>query len=223
LWGFLELEADAIDVLVDFDRRVKMAGVHCHRSRALFTADLTRHLRIPLTSPERTLVDLSATVPERALGRMLDDGLRRRTIRLDRLRSCAARLSKSPGRRPTVVQGLLAARLPGYDPGDSDLETRVLRMLVAAHLPAPAQQHRVRVGAQTFKIDLAYPEHKLAVELDGWEFHKARTAFDGDRARANLLIASGWTLVRFTSRSSTAEVVGCVQAVLRQSGRSGVA
>lgn len=223
LWGFPEPEADKIDVLVDFERRVMLAGVHCHRSRALFTADLTRHLRIPVTSPERTLVDLSATVPERALGRMLDDGLRRRVIRLDRLRCFAARLSKSPGCRPTVIQGLLAARLPGYDPGDSDLETRVLRVLVAAHLPAPVQQHWVRVGGQTFKIDLAYPEHKLAVELDGWEFHKARTAFDGDRARANLLVASGWTLVRFTSRSSASEVADCVHAVLRQSGRSDVA
>jgi very-short-patch-repair endonuclease len=63
------------------------------------------------------------------------------------------------------------------------------------------------------RIDLAYPARKLAIELDGWEFHRTRTAFDDDRFRANLLVASGWTLVRFTSRSTDEEIVACLQAI----------
>lgn len=76
----------------------------------------------------------------------------------------------------------------------------------------PAQQYRVRIGGRTIRIDLAYPERKLAIELDGWEFHRTRTAFDDDRTRANLLVAHGWTLVRFTSRSSDEEILGCLRA-----------
>lgn len=223
LWGFAGGGLEGIDVLVDSARRVKMAGVRSHRSGALFSADLTTHLRIPVTSPERTLVDLSATVPPPALGRLLDDGLRRRLVRLERLRSCVGRLGKSPGRRPSVIQDLLVARLPGYDPGDSDLETRVLRALVAAGLPVLVQQYRVRIRGQTYKLDLADPPSRLAVELDGWEFHHTRSAFDDDRARANALVAHGWTLLRFTSRSTDAEIVTCVSASLRQCGRFGAA
>lgn len=223
LWGFDLAAPDAIDVLVDLDRRVKMDGVASHRSGALFTADLTRQLRIPVTSPERTIVDLSASVSVPALGRMLDDALRRRLVRLDRLSSCVARLAKSPGRRPAAVQELLAERLPGYDPGESDLETRVLRALVAAGLPAPVQQHRVRIGGRTFRIDLAFVAVKLAIELDGWEFHSSRSAFDDDRTRANALVAAGWTLLRFTSRSTDAEIVACVRAALGESGYFGAA
>ena len=223
LWGFVVTECEAIDVLVDLERRVKMAGVHSHRSGALFTADLSHHLRIPVTTPERTLVDLSASVSPATLAKMVDDGLRRRLLRLGRLSTCVARLPKSPGRRPAVIQELLAERLPGYDPGDSDLETRVLRALVAAGLVAPIQQHRVRVGKRTFRIDLAYPLARLAIELDGWEFHSSRTAFDDDRARANALVAAGWTLLRFTSRSTDAEIVECVRAALGESGRFGAA
>lgn len=223
LWGFPGVAGDEIDVLVDVDRRVRLAGVCSHRTRALFTADLTRHARIPVTSPERTLVDLSATIPEPALGRVLDDGLRRRLIRLERLRTCVGRLGKSPGRRPTVVHSLLAARLPGYDPGDSDLETRVLRVLVAAGLAPPAQRYRVRLRGRTIRIDLAYPEFRIAIELDGWEFHRARSAFDEDRARANLLVLDGWALLRFTSRSTDAEILTCVLAAIEQSGRFGAA
>lgn len=223
LWGFGGGRPEGIHVLVDADRRVKLAGVRSHRSRALFSADLTSHLRIPVTNPERTLVDLSAAMPPQALGRLLDDGLRRRIVRLARLRSCIGRLGKSPGRRPAVIHDLLAARHPGYDPGDSDLETRVLRALLAAGLPVLVQQYRVRLGGRTYKLDLADPPSKLAVELDGWEFHHTRSAFDDDRARANVLVANGWSVLRFTSRSTDDEIVTCVSASLRQCGRFGAA
>lgn len=223
LWGFVVPDVQGVDVLVDLQRRVKMAGVRSHRTGALFTADLSCHRRIPVTTPERTLVDLSGAVPAATLAKMVDDGLRRRLVRLQRLSTCVARLAKSPGRRPAVIQELLAERLPGYDPGDSDLETRVLRALVAGGLVAPVQQHRVRLGKRTLRIDLAYPVAKLAIELDGWEFHSSRTAFDDDRARANALVAAGWTLLRFTSRSTDADIVACVRAALRESGYFGAA
>lgn len=223
LWGFPGVGSDDVDVVVDLDRRVRMDGVRAHRSGALFTTDLTSHRRIPVTSPERTLVDLSAAVAEDRLGCILDDGLRRRLLRLDRLRRCVARLSRSPGRRPAVIHDLLAARLPGYDPGDSDLETRVLRLLVRSGLPVPAQQHRVGVAGRTFRLDLAYPAAKLAIELYGWEFHKSRSAFDHDRARATALVLAGWTLLEFTSRSGDGTIVASVTAALAECGRSGAA
>ena len=140
-------------------------------------------------------------------------------MRLESLRRCVARLGEAPGRRLAVLHELLAERLPGYDPGDSDLETRVLRLVVASGFPPLLQQHRVRAGGRTFKLDLAYPSLRLGIELDGWEFHRTRTSFDEDRARANLLLAHGWRLVRFTSRSTDEEIVGVVRAF----GRLGAA
>ena len=215
--------ADEIEMVAPPNRRVGLAGVRGHRSSALFTADLTLYRRIPVTTPERTPVDLSGRLAPPSLGCMLDDALRRRLIRLDRVRTCVARLAGSPGRRPAVVQSLLAERLPGYEPGGSDIETRALRLLVAHGFPPPVQQYRVRIGGRTFKIDLAYQVRRLAIELDGWEHHRTRTAFDDDRYRANLLVADGWWLVRFTSRSSDAEILRCVGAARDRFGRSGAA
>ncbi len=122
-----------------------------------------------------------------------------------------------------MIQALLAERAPGYDPGDSDLETRVLRALVNNGLPAPVQQYRIRASSRTVRLDLAYPELRLGIELDGWEFHRTRSAFDDDRARANLLVADGWSLVRFTSRSSDDDIVDCVRKARERFGRSGAA
>jgi very-short-patch-repair endonuclease len=81
----------------------------------------------------------------------------------------------------------------------------------------------VRVAGRSFRLDLAYPELKLAIELDGWDIHRTRTAFDDDRWRANLLVAAGWTLLRFTSRSTEREIVDCVTAARQECGRSGAA
>lgn len=67
LWGFRDVDGDQIEVVTPLDRRVSLAGVRSHRSGCLFSADLTRHARLPLTRPERTFVDLSARVPRSAL------------------------------------------------------------------------------------------------------------------------------------------------------------
>src|SRR5438128_5019621 len=137
-----------------------MEGVVGHRSGALFSADLTTRLGIPITTPERTIVDQSARLSSAQLGRMVDDAMRRGILDLERLRRCAGRLQKGPGRRLSVVREVLATRIAGYDPGDSDFETDVLREIVAAGLPPPAQQYRVRVKGRTLKLDLALPEPK---------------------------------------------------------------
>lgn len=213
LWALQGVEnKDAIHVVTGLDRRIRIDGVKGHRSGALFSADLTKRQGIPLTTPARTVVDLSAALSHRQLGVAIDDAIRRRAMTLDSLRRCVARLAEAPGRRPAVLHELLAERVPGFDPGDSDLETRVLRLLVANGFAPPVQQYRVRIGGRTVRIDLAYPARRLAIELDGWEFHRTRTAFDDDRARANLLVAHGWTLVRFTSRSTRDEILGVVRA-----------
>ena len=223
LWGFRDVEGDEIEVITSLERRVGLVGVRSHRSGCLFSADLTVHGRLPVTSPERTLVDLSGRLAAADLAGVLDDGLRRHVLRLERLRRCVDRLACAPGRRLAAVQGLLAARLPGYDPGDSDLETRVLRLLVRNGLPVPVQQYRVRLAGRAFRVDLAYPDSRLAIELDGWEYHRSRTAFDQDRSRANALVVAGWSVVRFTSRSSDDEIIGCVSAARAAFGRSGAA
>jgi very-short-patch-repair endonuclease len=69
------------------------------------------------------------------------------------------------------------------------------------------------------RIDVAYPEARLAIELDGWDTHRSRSAFQADRAKGNDLVLIGWRLLRFTSTSTDAEIVAAVRAALAASGR----
>lgn len=48
-------------------------------------------------------------------------------------------------------------------------------------------------------LDLAFAAIKLAIEIDGWEFHGPRLAFLRDRRRDRRLAMLGWHVVRFAA------------------------
>lgn len=64
----------------------------------------------------------------------------------------------------------------------------------------------VPFGPKVVYVDVALDEPKLAVELDGYEFHSSRKAFEKDRVKQNLLVLDGWTVLRFTWQSLDAMV-----------------
>ena len=50
------------------------------------------------------------------------------------------------------------------------------------------------------EVDFHWPRHRLAVEVDGYAFHRTRRAFERDRERDALLAAAGWVTRRFSHR-----------------------
>lgn len=211
-------EPERIHIVTDLGHRARLDGVTTHRSGALFQDDVTRTRGIRITSRARTLVDLSGSMSIGELRRALEDSLRH-GMSLERLRRCANRLERAPGRRMRTVHLLLAERLPGYEPGDSDLETRALRVLVGAGLPVPRQQQVVRVRGRRFKLDLSYPELRIGVELDGWSAHGGFTAFHADRERDALLASAGWVVTHFSARTPDDQMVAAVSALVSRFGQ----
>ena len=64
----------------------------------------------------------------------------------------------------------------------------------------PARQYEIRTDRLVARVDLAYPEARLAIEVDGYRHHSGRRAFDRDRERDNELKALGWQVIRITHR-----------------------
>ena len=203
----------AIHLVTDGSRRIEQAGVVHHRSGLLVPADLTTHRRIPTMTAPRALAEVAGRLGVARTGRSLDDGLRRRLFTLEEVRACHARLAGPGRRRLRDLKQVLRQRLPGYDPGGSDLEIRALTALARAGYPPPVQQHRVRIEGRTRFIDLAYPDRMLAIELGDWAYHGSRSAYADDRARTRQLQRLGWTVVEFTSDDTDEELVATVAAV----------
>jgi len=49
-----------------------------------------------------------------------------------------------------------------------------------------------------WRIDLAFPAQKVAVEVDGWAWHVDADRFRNDRRKQNALVRAGWDPLRFT-------------------------
>lgn len=220
LWGLPGVESGPTELSTSRPDRRRLEGVRPHRTLAFLESEHTTRDRIPLTTVARTIVDLSGRCSVAELGRMTDFGLRTETLRLAELRRYVAGLRAAPGRHPNKVHCVLRRRLPGYEPGDSELEMRFVRALVAGGLPEPVQQHPLRLGSRRCRVDLAYPTLRIAIEVDGWEHHHTRAAFDADRARANDLVVAGWHVLRFTSTMTNEQAVLTATAALEALGRS---
>lgn len=78
----------------------------------------------------------------------------------------------------------------------SDLERAFLRIIRRAGLPAP--EVNVRVGRWT--VDFLWRVERLAVETDGYRYHRGRIAFEDDHARELDLRARGYAVRRFDER-----------------------
>jgi very-short-patch-repair endonuclease len=212
LWGLRFPEPDAIHLT---GRQVRLEGVVGHRTSTLDPVDVTVLGAIPILSAARTIVSCSGTVGLERLGEIVDDALRRRLVTLADLRSCHERIATGPGRRPTVaLRQVLAQRVVGYQPGDSQPEADLVRVLANAGLPAPVLGHRVRIGTWRYRLDIAWPEAMLGLEHDGWDTHRTFTAFHGDRQRLRRLTAAGWTILPVTAKTRLDELIADVDNLL---------
>lgn len=116
----------------------------------------------------------------------------------------AARTLRDLGDPPRLVAEAQVKRLiptPAEGITRSELERRFLRVVQEAGLPRPLTNHQV----EGFEVDAVWLQQRLVVELDGWEFHRTRAAFERDRERDAVLMLAGWRTMRITARGMDAE------------------
>ena len=207
--------ADAVplEISVPAHRCVKVSGTIVHR--VLLPSDDVHIVEgIPCTTYERTLVDAAALVGLGALARALDQGLVGDRVSMASSRRTFDRLRVARGRPRIPMRTLLDERAPESDHAESSPEIRVFGAIRAAGLPAPTPQHRVTVDGERFRLDAAYPEHRIGLEYQGWDPHRTRSAFDADLRRDRMLRLAGWTVVYFTSKSTDAEIASTVRRLM---------
>jgi very-short-patch-repair endonuclease len=177
------------------------AGVVVHRSTILTARDLRVHEGLPLTAPARSLLDFAADQPTRELERMLDTALVQRRVSLRQINDVLARAGRHAGRAPLTH---LTADHNNTTFTRSEAEERFLALIRDAGLPSPL----VNVRRHGFELDFLWPRRgarDIAAEIDGYEFHGGRAAFERDRRRDGILRAAGIDVLRFTWRRLTRE------------------
>lgn len=101
------------------------------------------------------------------------------------------------------------------DGARSEAERLLVRLLRAAKVSG----WKANFPVCGYLVDIAFPNERVAVEVDGWAFHSDQRTFQRDRARQNAIALSGWQVLRFTWLDLTEHpqrVIAEIAAALRQ-------
>jgi very-short-patch-repair endonuclease len=179
---------------------------------ALSQEDLAEADGIPVTSLERTHLDIAARWPSSLPG-MLEAAEDSKRFDLRKFEALLARTSRHPGHGP------LRKALRVYRPDPmvlrSDLERDFRALIRDANLPLPS--HNFNVGP--YELDCYWPDHRFCVELDTFATHGSRRSFEEDRKRERELRRLGVEIERVTDlqlESEPEEVLAAVAESLKR-------
>lgn len=187
------------DVTTTADRR-DVPGLRIHRTRVLDAEDVTEVSGIPVTTVARTLLDLAGTIRQDSLTKAVREAERQRTFDLRKVEAAMARTRgrRGPGQR-ALREAIQECAAFEHHHTRSLLEDAFLRLVRSNGLPSPSTNALV----EGFEVDAVWRAARVVVELDGWQDHGTRRAFEKDRERDATLTGAGWRVVRFTYRQVT--------------------
>lgn len=174
-------------VLPDYTGNPEVVVLHGTNRRAsrqavcLGLRDVRRVDGIPVTAPSLTLVDLAGVVVPEQLETALDEFLGLGLVSVRAVQTYVADRNLGHRRGAGVLRELLIDRTEGIP--QKELERRFLRLIRDYRLPKPVRQK----PSGRLKIDFAYPELMIAIEVDGWNSHRTPKDLDYDTARQNRL------------------------------------
>jgi very-short-patch-repair endonuclease len=195
-----------VHVTVPGRRERRRAGIVVHRPRRLDESERALLSGVPITSPLRTLVDTASTLGSGELAKALASAERMGLVTPAELAELEARYR---GRRGIRLLRALARPEADRVFTRSEAEERCLMLLRNAGLPPP----HTNVPVGPYELDFFWPDANVAVEVDGWAFHRTRPQFENDRRKDNWLRGRGIEVVRLTWRQITREPVAAAVQV----------
>ncbi len=146
-----------------------------------------------MTAVPRTLLDSGAKQSDKQLERMVEKAERMGLLDIGAIDSLIVRSGRHAGRKR-----LRRAMALYLDPVISRARTEraFLDIVKRAKLPRPA----INVFVASHEIDAYWEQERFAVELDGWETHRTRAAFERDPLRIEDLKLAGIDAIRITAR-----------------------
>jgi hypothetical protein len=194
LWGFQRTRKGPIHVTAPGGRQgvERRKGIWVHRCKVV-PEEVTRRDGFPVTTVARTLFDFAEAAPFDSLKSAAEEADRLKLLRLRELEQVCER---GRGRRALRPVRRLIEELRPPDEGRSPLEIRFSAFIREHRVPPPIQN----VHVLGHEVDALWPQAKLVVELDSWEHHGHRAAFERDRARDPKLLIAGYRIIRITHR-----------------------
>jgi hypothetical protein len=210
LWGLFSTGRNEVDVT--FAGKGRRKGIRVHRVMAIADRDTRVRQRLRVTSLARTLFDVAASEPKRELERAVDRAKRQGLLDLYAIDQVLARRARVPG-AAQLKQALALYRKPVFDRARSEL------LFVQALEEEGERMPVLNTWVDRWEIDAYWEAERFAVEVDGWEAHGSREAFESDRLRQEEMKLAGIDSVRVSARRIETEpqqVAKRIRALLAQ-------
>jgi len=191
LWGIYRYAPERIDVTAPIRRRAKREFV-VHFSSILAPEDRTEVQGIPVTSVPRLLMDLAIRKSPEQIDRLLE---RTEELGLFDLHAVEDVLDRAGGHRG---RARLRRALALYQPDPSFTRSRFEKLFRRHVRRAGLATPSMNFNAHGYELDAYWPDLRFAVELDLFETHGSRAAFERDRQRQEELKLLGIEVIRIT-------------------------
>lgn len=188
-------------------------GVRIHESLAFHLIEARTRKGVPVPSPARTLLDVCAVVDDDFAALRALDCIRRRSLASwHELWRCLV-LHAARGRNGITRYRRIMIKRAGKRVPDQKIAAIVLDLILDHGLPEAVAEHWVAPNHKRYRIDLAYPELKIAIECDGKLGHLNDAAFESDPRKRNALELDGWMILQFTWARIRDEPAAVVQEI----------
>ena len=199
LWGMDGISSAPVEITVPYTHGPIPKGTIVHRTRRPVEAEIVDG--IPVTTPERTLLDCAALLPRLVVTKALESALRMRLTSVSKLYDMLAAKGGRGVRGTRKFRSILAERVADTSTG-SGAETEILFHMRRARLPEPELQYELfSLQGERMLLDFYWPTLGKAIEIDGLDAHSSADALDHDLKRQNALLDLGIELRRFTARA----------------------
>jgi very-short-patch-repair endonuclease len=204
VWSLGKPVDQEVHVTLTEGHRRSRRGLVVHRGPSLEPPDIRRVQGVPVTAPARTLLDLAA-IRYPALERAFADAHAQGLIKPYDLAAAIDRAG--PRRGVRALKALISDNASGFTRSEAE---RILRRLIReANLPEP----RFNVPFRQYELDAVWLDHRLVLEVDGYNYHGHRAQFESDRRKDLALTAAGYRVIRITWRQLTSQPLTVVAVI----------
>ena len=207
LWRLWSAPPRVPEISVPYSQSPQPKGTRVHRSTDLIGAPISARRGIAVTDPLRTVIDTVGVLSHDGGTLIVDRAIELKLVTVDGLLATLERYGRRGRRGAGKLRTILEERgvsAPGRAP--TVLESRMARIARMMDAPPPIAEYPVAGGL--YYLDFAWPEIRVAAEVDGWQFHSSYPNWKRGIRRDRWCDAHDWLAPHFDYDEVTRDPYG---------------
>ena len=212
-WGMRRVPRDRVEISVNTKFHPNLTGVRIRRVNLPEPEIVTSIHGWSVSSPQQTLFEIALEVDDRTLLSAYEDCLNRELVTMSSVREFGSRAVKMGRHGSARFRRVILGRPDELPIAMSHPELELARALEERD-PRWQRQFPIEIpGSHTIHIDVARPDIKLGVEVDGG-LHDTPLEIHRDKMRDLHAAALGWQIIRLTTADIETNLKASVALVL---------